>query len=43
MKKLLLCFKGGVQSNVIPDKIKLGFDIRVAVNQDHEEMEQLVI
>ncbi|XP_026476680.1 aminoacylase-1A-like [Ctenocephalides felis] len=38
----LTILQGGVQSNVIPDKIKLGFDVRVAVNQDHDEMEALI-
>lgn len=33
---------GGVQSNVVPEKLTAVFDIRLAVNVDHKEFEQMI-
>lgn len=34
---------GGVQSNVIPPFMQIGFDIRLAITVDHNEFEKQVI
>ncbi len=39
----LTMINGGVQINVVPADIKLVFDIRLAVGQDQDEFEAMVI
>lgn len=39
----LTMINGGVQTNVVPADIKLVFDIRLAVGQDQDEFEAMVI
>lgn len=34
--------QGGVQSNVIPEKLTVVFDIRLAVTVDHNKFESMV-
>lgn len=34
--------QGGVQSNVVPPLMEILFDIRIAVDVDHEEFEKMV-
>lgn len=34
--------QGGVQSNVIPEKLTAVFDVRIAVTVDHEQFEDMV-
>lgn len=38
----LTIIKGGVQSNVVPPLLTIGFDVRLAIDQDHGEFEALV-
>lgn len=38
----LTLIKGGIQENIIPHEIVVTFDIRVAVNVDHEEFENTI-
>lgn len=38
----LTMISGGVQSNVVPPLLTIGFDVRLAVNQSHDEFEALV-
>lgn len=38
----LTIIKGGVQSNVVPPLLTIGFDVRLAIDQDHKEFEALV-
>lgn len=35
--------QGGVQSNVVPEKLTAVFDIRLAVTVNHEEFEKMVM
>lgn len=34
--------QGGVQNNVVPPEMMAGFDVRLAVDVDHEEFERMV-
>lgn len=38
----LTMLSGGVQINVIPPEATLGFDIRLAIDMDHEAFEEQV-
>ncbi len=38
----LTVISGGVQTNVVPPLLTLGFDVRLAITQSHEEFENLV-
>lgn len=38
----LTVIKGGVQSNVVPPMLTIGFDVRLAIDQDHNEFEAKV-
>lgn len=38
-----LFLQGGVQTNVVPEKLTVAFDIRLAVTVDFDEFEALVI
>lgn len=38
----LTTLSGGVQSNVIPPFMQIGFDIRLAITVDHDEFEKQV-
>lgn len=38
----LTIMRGGVQSNVVPPLLTVGFDVRLAITQSHEEFEALV-
>jgi hypothetical protein len=33
---------GGVQSNVVPPLFTIGFDVRLAIDQDHNAFEAMV-
>lgn len=33
---------GGIQNNVIPTELALGFDVRIAIDRDMVELEQMV-
>lgn len=39
----LTMINGGVQNNVIPGEMRIVFDIRLAVDVDHDEFERMVI
>lgn len=39
----LTMLNGGVQNNVVPGEMSVVFDIRLAVDIDHNEFEQMVI
>lgn len=39
----LTVLKGGVQANVIPPELRVVFDVRLAVNADHDEFQRTVI
>lgn len=36
----LTILKGGVQGNVIPPELTVTFDVRLAVNADHDEFQR---
>lgn len=38
----LTILKGGVQSNVIPPQFTVVYDIRLAINEDHEKFESMI-
>lgn len=38
----LTVIKGGLQTNVVPPLLTIGFDVRLAVTQSHEEFEALI-
>lgn len=38
----LTIIQGGVQSNVVPPLLTIGFDVRLAIDQDHKDFETLV-
>lgn len=38
----MLHLQGGVQSNVIPEKLTAVFDVRLAVTVDHTQFENMV-
>lgn len=38
----LTILEGGSQSNVVPNEMKLTFDIRLAIDVDHDAFEQQV-
>lgn len=38
----LTMISGGVQSNVVPPLLSIGFDVRLAINQSHDEFEAMV-
>lgn len=35
-------FQGGVQENVVPAEITLTFDVRLSVDTDHKETEEMI-
>lgn len=38
----LTIMRGGVQSNVIPPQLTLAYDVRLSVNVDHTQFEQML-
>lgn len=42
INQLNFLIQGGVQNNVVPPEIIVGFDIRIAADADHEEMEKWI-
>lgn len=38
----LTMLKGGLQTNIVPSEMRLTFDIRLAIDVDHEKFEQEV-
>lgn len=38
----LTTIKGGLQMNVVPPLLTIGFDVRLAISQSHDEFEALV-